>query len=126
MKDTVAEAEALPIDGIWTITSLGKRIRIGAGRAWAVDPWLHMFVLRVQPGMVVMQNFQRMGSGRYTGDDLPLVGKFQGTLKGKSLDLHIAGALGPVNLTLVPVELDNPEWFARELAGSGNEPPSLR
>ena len=79
--------------------------------------------LQVQPGMVVMQNLQRTGTGRYTGDDLPLVGKLQGTLKRKSLDLHIAGALGPVNLTLVPVELDNPEWFEQELAGGGNEPP---
>ena len=58
MMTAVPVTQAQPIDGIWTISSLGKRIRIEGGRAYAVDPWVHMFVLKIQPGMVVIKDIQ--------------------------------------------------------------------
>ena len=63
-KYSVAETQALPIDGVWMISSIRKNIRIEKGRAYAVDSWLHLFTLKVQPDMVVLQNFQRTGSGK--------------------------------------------------------------
>ena len=62
-RDAVPESDARPIDGVWTVSTLGKRIRISKGRAWAVDSWLHLFVLHVKPDMVVMRDVQRLGVG---------------------------------------------------------------
>ena len=73
-KYSVTRSEALPIDGVWMISTIRKKIRIEQGRAYALDPWLHLFVLKVQPDMVVMQNFRRTDAGRYAADDLPLMG----------------------------------------------------
>ena len=36
------------------ISANRKRVRIQAGRAFAVDPWLHLFVLKIEPMMVVI------------------------------------------------------------------------
>lgn len=51
MADSVPRSESLDIDGIWRINTLGKRIRIEDGRAYAVDDWLHLFTLHVQPNI---------------------------------------------------------------------------
>lgn len=118
MAATVPKSEATPIDGTWTISSIGKRIRIEAGRAFAVDPWLHLFVLKIQPGMVVIRNIRTTDGRVYSGDDLPLMGTFSGTLNSQgSIDVTVAGALGPVRYTLSPVELDNRDWYQQVVGG---------
>jgi len=124
MASAVPMTEASPIDGTWTITSIGKRIRIEGGRAYAVDPWLHMFVLKIQPGMVVIRNIRSADGRTYTGEDLPLMGAFTGTLSPQgSLDVSVAGALGPVRYSLSPVELDNRSWYQQIMAGGSPVAP---
>jgi hypothetical protein len=105
----VPASQPMAIDGIWTVSSIGKRIRIEAGRAYAVDGWLHLFVLSVEPDMVVIQNIKPDGYGGYVGDDLPLMGKWQAKRAADgALDVLVAGAMGPVAYRLLPVSLDDP------------------
>ncbi|MEM7327560.1 MAG: hypothetical protein AAF437_02400 [Pseudomonadota bacterium] len=102
-KAAVPATEEMPIDGIWTISTIGKKIQIDRGRAYAVDPWLHMFSLKVQPDMVVMRNITPNGEGAYVGDDLPLMGKATLVENGSGgLSVTIQGALGPASYQLIP------------------------
>lgn len=125
----VPETEPLPIDGVWKISLIGKRIHIERGRAFAVDQWLHLFVLQVQPGMVVLRNFQRTGAGHYTADDLPLLGPATFELQPDgSMRVLVNGALGPVNYVLTRQSADDPASFEAEIAaleGGVAQPPLL-
>lgn len=109
---------AMPLDGVWNITSINKRIRIDRGRAFAVDSWLHLFVLQVQPNMVVIKDIVKTGAGEYSGNDLPLLGvaTFKASLSG-NLDVTVQAPLGPIRYVLAPVELENREWFERDRDG---------
>jgi len=115
----VPAGAAMPIDGEWTIAALGKRIRIEAGRAYAVDPWLHAFVLQIQPGMVVIQNLQRTAPGRYSGDDLPLMGRFDAQMDTTTgvLNVTVASVLGTIRYQLLPSSLDDQARFDAERRG---------
>ena len=120
---SVPKSGPMPIDGTWTISSIGKRVRIEEGRIYAVDPWLHMFVLQVQPGMVVIQNLRPTGPGTYTGDDLPLLGTLQATVnRDGAMDVSVASVFGPVNYQLLPVELDDRQWHTQEMQRAGITP----
>ncbi len=108
----VPATQPMPIDGTWLITSIGKKIKIDAGRAYAVDGWLHLFVLDIQPGMVVQRNIMPTGPGRYRGEDLPLMGAYTANVQAdRSLRFTVAGMMGPVSYTLMPVQLNNAQWF---------------
>lgn len=122
-KYSVARGEALPIDGLWLVSSIRKKIRIEQGRAYAVDPWLHLFVLKVQPDMVVMQNFRRTDAGSYAADDLPLMGPALLTVNAKgNLDVSVQGALGPAKYALVRLEAQYPEALTAEIqAATGRQ-----
>lgn len=114
----VPMTEKLPIDGEWMISTIRKRIRIEGGRAYALDPWLHLFVLKVEPLMVVIQDFQRTGPGQYTAYDLPLMGNLTATLQPDgSLKVSVAGALGPASYSLIPVRMDDQYSFDLEKRG---------
>ena len=118
MMHTVPAGETTPIDGEWIVTSINKRIRIQAGRAYAVDPWVHLFVLKIQPLMVVLTDIRRVGSGEYSGQDLPLMGGFTARLDSSgNLSVSVAGALGPANYTLAPISQDDPQLFNDEKNG---------
>ena len=117
-KYSVPETEPLPIDGVWMISTIGKRIRIESGRAFAIDPWLHLFVLKVQPDMVVMQNFRRTGTaGQFTADDLPLQGvaTFQLQPNG-NLKASVQSMFGPVPYELIRKEPAFPDALGAEIA----------
>lgn len=115
--DQVPASQALPIDGVWTVNTINKRIRIKKGRAFAIDTWLHMFVLKVQPGMVVIKNIKPVIDGEYSGYDLPLLGTWKAKMnKDGSISVTVTTNLFPVNYKLIPVELDNKEWYSKELA----------
>lgn len=102
-KAAVPATTEMPIDGVWTVSSIGKKIEIDRGRAYAVDPWLHMFSLKVQPGMVVMQNIRQTGDGAYVADDLPLMGKATLVDNGSGgISVTVQGALGPASYQLIP------------------------
>ncbi len=112
----VPAAEVSPVDGVWRLNLNGARIRIEAGRAYALDPWQHLLLWTVQPEMVVMKSFRRMDAGRYTADDLPLAGRSSLRLtSARTLSAEVAGALGPVRFQLELVQADDPAALAGEL-----------
>ncbi|MDA0663683.1 MAG: hypothetical protein O3B08_12745 [Proteobacteria bacterium] len=130
-KYSVPETEPLPIDGVWMISTIGKRIRIENGRAYAVDPWLHLFILQVKPDMVVLQNFRRSGSaGQFMADDLPLQGPASFQLKPDgNIKVTVQGAFGPVGYDLIRREPAFPDALGTEIAAmTGNvysPPPAV-
>ena len=85
--DQVEPLEQLPIDGVWEIREIRKRIIIDSGHAYAVDSWVHMMLFRIEPDQVVMKNIRELADGdiitentsressdstRCDGDNLPL------------------------------------------------------
>lgn len=123
LYSAVPGTEPMPIDGTWTISSIGKTLRIERGRAWAVDPWLHLFVLKIQPGMVVIQDIRPAAPGSWSGQDLPLVGTWSATLtRDRFLDVQVQGVLGPARYQLLPLRLDRPDWLAQTMAEAGLGP----
>lgn len=111
MADSVPARESMDIDGVWRVSTIGKNIRIEGGRAYAVDSWLHLLTLEVKPNMVVIRNIMPDGRGGYTGEDLPLMGKWQAKLTSDgALDVQVAGALGPAYYRLLPVETGIPDY----------------
>ncbi|MEO0425708.1 MAG: hypothetical protein AAF184_25485, partial [Pseudomonadota bacterium] len=103
-ESSAVRSDVLGIDGDWRIREIGKRIRVDRGIAYALDPWVHAVLWRVNPGMVVMQNIELTTDGRYEADDLPLQGRSTMTLQADgTIRVLVAGAFGPVNLVLEPV-----------------------
>lgn len=124
MVDSVPATQAMPLDGTWLVNTIRKKIRIEAGRAYAVDDWLHMFVLKVSPGMVVIRDITPTGPGAYSGQDLPLAGGWSAKVQAdRSLSVSVAGLLGPANYKLIPIQLDNPQWYSQEMAAAGLSTP---
>jgi len=122
--DQVPATQPMPLDGTWLVNTIRKKIRIEGGRAYAVDPWLHMFVLKVEPGMVVLRDIAPAAPGKYTGSDLPLMGQLTATVQpDRSLAVSVQGALMPVQYKLIPVQLDNPRWYAQEMTAAGIAAP---
>jgi len=108
----VAPSEAMPIDGLWKISSISKLIRIDRGRAYAIDGWNHMIILKIKPGMVVLRDISESAEGIYSGVDLPLAGPLKATVTGdRILDVHVTGKLGKARYQLIPQQLDNQEAF---------------
>ncbi|MAK61519.1 MAG: hypothetical protein CMK09_11105 [Ponticaulis sp.] len=71
----VPASQPLPIDGVYTISTIKKKIRIEGGRAYAVDGWNFALFMRIQPNMVTGMNFVQTGQNTYEFDDLPLMGR---------------------------------------------------
>lgn len=110
----------MPIDGIWIITSIGKKVKIDSGRAYAIDGWLHLFVLDIQPGMVVQKNIMPVGPGQYRGEDLPLMGSYRASVQvNRSLQFTVSGIAGTISYSLMPVQLNNEKWFNQEMKKAG-------
>ncbi len=65
----VPMGQKLPIDGDWIISTIHKRIRIEGGRAYALDPWVHLFVLKIEPldGRAGEHSANRAGSVQRPG-----------------------------------------------------------
>lgn len=101
-------ADPLPIDGIWTVSTLKKRIRIEKGRAYALDGWTHALVLKVLPDMVVMRDIERTGPGKYAAQDLPLTARAKMTLRSDgNIDVHAETFPFPVKYVLIRETLDD-------------------
>jgi len=118
-KSSVPVSESSPIDGVWTVSTLGKRIRIEGGRAYAVDPWTHALFWQVQPDMVVLKNFRHLEPGAWIADDLPLSGPAQMKLASDgNIDVKVKGALLGVKYRLVRSAVDDEAWLADEMAAT--------
>ncbi|MEP2988826.1 MAG: caspase family protein [Parasphingorhabdus sp.] len=114
-KADVVESEPLPIDGIWKISTLKKRIKIEKGRAFAIDGWTHAFILKVMPDMVVFRNMERTGNGQYHADDLPLLSKAEMTLKPDgNISVKVKTAPFPTSFTLIRETLEDADAMAAE------------
>lgn len=124
-KSSIPQGEAMPIDGTWTVSSIGKKIRIEGGRAYAVDSWLHAFVLEVQPDMVVLQNVQRTGNGTYTAYDLPTMGNAVFSLQADGRLSAKVGGLPPAEFLLIPVAVDDPDALQQEIAMMSGGSPNI-
>jgi len=112
----IAETEALPIDGIWKISSIKKRIRIEKGRAFALDGWTHALILKILPEMVVLRDIKRIAPGKYEADDLPLGAKAKMTLQADG-NIKVRNNIFPipVKYTLIRETLDSSEAMKDEL-----------
>ncbi|MEO1730928.1 MAG: hypothetical protein AAFR64_09330 [Pseudomonadota bacterium] len=71
--DEMEPLEDLPIDGVWEIRELGKRIVINDGHGYAEDSWVHMMMFRIEPDQVVLKNIRELANGDYIAQDLPLL-----------------------------------------------------
>lgn len=110
----VKPKEVSAVDGLWSISSLDKVVRIDRGRIYAIEGWTHLFVLKIMPGMVVIHPFTEESPGVFTGDDLPLQGPLRAVLTGdRILHFEVKGALGEVEYQLIPQQLDDPDAFNR-------------
>ncbi len=134
--DDVPEGRAQSIDGLWRVQSIGKRVRIEAGRAVVVDPWKHLFIFDVEKDMVVIRDIVAAGAGAFEGDDLPLQGRWKARLDDteETLNVTVAGAMGEVTYQMVrvpdevepEVEADEPDagppaaMPARQVGAVGN------
>ncbi len=118
---TVPKTRAMPIDGVYMISTIRKKVRIESGRVFAMDGWLHMFVLKVQPDMVVMQNFRRVKPGQYKADDLPLLGTADLNLtRNGDLSVNVQSKFGPVRYNLIKLEEQYPDVFRKEMRAAHN------
>lgn len=103
-KDDVPQSEAMEIDGDWRVNTIGKVIRIERGRAYAVEGWTHALVLKVQPDMVTIRNIRKVTEAKFTGDDLPLMGRVTMRLVGPDrIEASVPGLFGPLRYTLTRV-----------------------
>lgn len=123
--EQVSVTQAMPIDGVWMINTIGKKVRIEGGRAVVIDGWMHLFVLDIQPGMVVIQNIMPTAAGKYGADDLPLMGKWKATVQSdRSLSVVVETAVGAMPYKMLPVQIDNQQWFDQEMQAAGLTVPS--
>lgn len=114
-KADVELSDSLPIDGIWKISTIKKRIKIEKGRAFAIDGWTHAFMLKILPDMVIFKNVQRTGNGQYEADDLPLLAKAAMTLKPDgNIAVRVKTSPFPISYTLVRETLEDADAMAAE------------
>jgi hypothetical protein len=67
----------LPIDGMYTIREIDKRIMVQDGYAYAVDGWVHALIFQIMPDQVIVRDIQPLPDGSFVGDDLPLMAKIK-------------------------------------------------
>jgi hypothetical protein len=114
----VKPSQVLPIDGLWSVSSLDKVVRIDRGRVYAIEGWMHLLLFKIKPGMVVIKGLKEESDGVYAGDDLPLQGPLKATLTGdRILDIKVAGALGEVRYQMIPQQLDDQDAFNKLIKG---------
>ncbi|NRA29124.1 MAG: hypothetical protein HRU11_02600 [Parvularculaceae bacterium] len=126
-KQMVPMTASQPIDGIWMIDNIQKRVRFESGRAYAVEGWLHALSLKVQPNMVVVKDVVQTRAGEWQGQDLPLMGKAVYTLQanGKMVGV-VTGMTGRQTLVLTPMAMDSPAAFASAMQEAGHSPTAVR
>lgn len=71
----VEPSAPLPIDGMWIIREIDKRIVIENGYAYAVDSWVHALAFRIMPDQIIMRNMHELPGGTYVADNLPMMSR---------------------------------------------------
>lgn len=100
----VPVTEALPIDGDYTISTLGKKIRIDRGRGYALDPWTHAMTLKIRPNMVVSKDIRQVSATEYTAQDLPLLGTATMKVQPDGRIAVSVASIPPYNYFLIPAD----------------------
>jgi hypothetical protein len=113
-ESEVRAGARLPIDGLYMVSGINKRVRLEGGRAVVVDGWKHLFVWDVEPGMVVISDIKHSGGVAFTGRDLPLQGDWRATFDKHKFTLAVVvnGAFGETKYEMTRVPDDtrpNPE-----------------
>jgi hypothetical protein len=119
MSYNVPPTEAMPLDGVYMIAGMDKRIRIEKGRSYAVDSWMVMMVLEVRPNMVLTKDISPIAPGKYTGYNFTFRKEeiFEVTAAG-----NVESRVGGTRFTLIPLRLDNQAWFDQEMLAAGYTP----
>jgi hypothetical protein len=99
MSYNVPPTEAMPLDGVYMIAGMDKRIRIEKGRSYAVDSWMVMMVLEVRPNMVLTKDISPIAPGKYTGYNFTFRKEeiFEVTPAG-----NVESRVGGTRFTLIP------------------------
>lgn len=124
----VPVTQPLPIDGIYTISTIKKKIRIEGGRAYAVDGWNFALFLRIQPNMVTSMNYVQTGRNTYEADDLSLMGRATMVVQPNGwIDVKTRGGV-PYDYKLIPAGgygngFQQPDYPIRD--GRPPEPPPM-
>lgn len=112
----IERGPALPIDGVWTLSTNGKRLRIEGGRVFAVDSWVHLIVARVYTDQVVMRDLVRSDPGIYAARDILIGGDAKLRLRDDgNLDVRVATFPVPVDFRLIREGVDDQQAFENEL-----------
>ena len=105
----VPASEALPIDGVWQLGDLNKRVEMDRGRMVAIDPWTFLFTKKVLPGSVLIRDIRQTAPGQYQGFDLAW-GKpvtFSETVTG-TIGVRVQTFPLPVSYDLLPISGPQP------------------
>lgn len=104
----VTAGEALPIDGVWRLSTNGKRMRFDRGRAFAVDGWNFSVVFRVQPDQVTMVDIRQEKPGVFIARDILLNADSELTLREDgNLDVRVATWPLPTKFVMIREGLDS-------------------
>jgi len=113
---------SLPIDGVWRLSTNGKRLRIEGGRVFAVDSWVHLIVARVYSDQVVMKDLTRSGPGIYEARDILINGEAALTLRADgNLDVRVAAFPIPASFKLIREGMDDSAAFTNELSNRSDQ-----
>ena len=115
-KSDVKPKSVMPIDGVWTISSIDKRIKIDRGRAYAIDSWAHLGLFEIKKGMVVIKDIKKKAVSNYTGYDLPLLGSWNAVIQANR---NLKVTVGLVSYELIPERLKSRKLFEEEMIMAG-------
>ncbi|MEM9176534.1 MAG: caspase family protein [Myxococcota bacterium] len=117
MASEVPPGPPLPIDGVYVLEQNGKRYRVEGGRIFLLEP-LVLGPVRTDAGQVTARDLFQTGPTTYHGDDLGTGGPTTITALDDRLTMATRTAVTVVHYTLLPVELDDAEWYAAQRAST--------
>ena len=71
----VEPSAPLPIDGMYTIRELDKRIMIENGYIYAVDSWNHAFIFKIMPRQIIVRDITPLDHGVFVSNNLTMQGE---------------------------------------------------
>ena len=110
--DETEPGQPLPIDGIWRLRELNKKVAIEGGHVFALEGWTHLLVWAVEPGMVTSTRLRQTDRQKLIAYDALLKREMEWTVRedGTIFASGGEGLLDP-KFSLEPVQLSYPEVF---------------
>ncbi len=119
--DEVEESEGLTIDGEWRLLANNTQMQIALGRAYSLDSWQHIYGFSVNPKDVLLKGIVQNEDGSFSGDDLPLSGRFVAKVQPNG---ELLFQVGWVFYRLAPQSLDDPDAYRELMLDQGMDPDS--